>query len=144
MNVAIVGAGPAGSLLAYHVARGGGAVTIFDPSHPREKPCGGGLTAKALALLPPAPADDPLPARWVRRCRFESGARAAVDVTLAEPVAVAARRDLDAWLLRRAVTAGARHVARHVVEVDAAGLVRTAGGSERFDVIVGADGASSL
>jgi len=61
------------------------------------------------------------------------------------PVAVAARRDLDAWLLRRAVAAGARHVAERVTEVDADGRVRTsAGRGERFEVVVGADGAGSL
>ena len=145
MRVAVVGAGPAGSLLSYHLARDGASVTVFDASHPREKPCGGGVTGKALALLPPAPANDPLPARWVDSCRFESGLGDAVDVPLSRPVAVASRRELDAWLLRRATEAGAVHVAERVVEVDATGRVRTsAGRDERFDLIVGADGAGSL
>jgi flavin-dependent dehydrogenase len=74
MKVAVVGGGPAGSLVAYHVARAGGSATVFDASHPREKPGGGGVTAKALALLPPAPAHDPLPARFVTACRFEAKA----------------------------------------------------------------------
>ena len=121
------------------------AVTVFDASHPREKPCGGGVTGKALALLPPSPANDPLPARWVDSCRFESGLGDSVDVPLSRPVAVASRRELDAWLLRRATEAGAVHVAERVVEVDATGRVRTsAGRDERFDLIVGADGAGSL
>ena len=59
MNVAVVGGGPAGSLLAFKLARDGARPTLFDASHPREKPCGGGVTAKALALLPAAPASDP-------------------------------------------------------------------------------------
>jgi flavin-dependent dehydrogenase len=67
-----------------------------------------------------------------------------VDVALGEPLAVAARRDLDAWLLRRATEAGARHVAERVVAV-ARGEVRTAvGGRRSFDLVVGADGATSL
>jgi flavin-dependent dehydrogenase len=145
MKVAVVGAGPAGSLLAHHLARDGAAVTVFDASHPREKPCGGGVTAKALRLLPPAPASDPLPARRVEACRFDSGEGDFVDVTLSAPVTVASRRELDAWLLRRAVEAGARHMAERVVAVDAAGCVRTASGDEAdFDVVVGADGAGSL
>lgn len=145
MNVGVVGGGPAGSLLAMRLAGDGARVTLFDASHPREKPCGGGVTAKALALLPDAPEGDPLPARSIGACRFESGTGEGVDVRLARPVAVAARRDLDAWLLRRAVAAGARHVAERVTEVDAAGEVRTSGGkAERFDVVVGADGAGSL
>lgn len=144
MRVAVVGAGPAGALLAHQLAADGAAVTVFDASHPREKPCGGGVTPKALALLPPAPREDPLPARSVDHCRFESGAGERVDVRLSRPVAVAARRDLDAWLLRRATAAGARHVAERVVEVDGSGAVRTGAREERFDLVVGADGTGSL
>jgi geranylgeranyl diphosphate/geranylgeranyl-bacteriochlorophyllide a reductase len=145
VKVAVVGAGPAGSLLSYRLARDGAAVTVFDPTHPREKPCGGGLTGKALALLPEAPADDPLPARFVSACRFESGDGEGLELSLAKPVAVASRRALDAWLLRRATEAGARHASERVVEVSGTGELRTAAGrAERFDVIVGADGAGSL
>ncbi len=68
-----------------------------------------------------------------------------MDVRLTRPVAVASRRELDAWLLRRATEAGARHLAERVVEVEAPGRVRTsAGRDERYDLIVGADGAGSL
>jgi flavin-dependent dehydrogenase len=145
VKIAVVGAGPAGSLLSYHLARSGASVTVFDASHPREKPCGGGVTAKALALLPPAPPSDPLPARFVTACRFESGTGCAVDLPLAKPVAVASRRELDVWLLRRALEAGASHATERVVEVDGSGRLRAASGrDERFDVVVGADGAGSL
>jgi flavin-dependent dehydrogenase len=51
---------------------------------------------------------------------------------------------LDAWLLRRAVEGGVRHVPQRVVAVEA-GRLRTGDGAEHvFDVVVGADGASSL
>jgi flavin-dependent dehydrogenase len=145
MNVAVVGAGPAGAMTALRLAEGGAGVTLFDPSHPREKPCGGGLTAKALRLLPPAPADDPLPVRLVPRCRFDSGSGETVEIELERPVGIASRRALDGWLLRRAVAAGARHVAERVVHVDADGHLRTTTGDARaFDVVVGADGAGSV
>jgi geranylgeranyl diphosphate/geranylgeranyl-bacteriochlorophyllide a reductase len=144
VKVAVVGAGPAGALLAFRLASRGASVTVYDASHPREKPCGGGLTAKALALLPEAPADDPLPARRVDRCVFESGLGERVDLDLARPVAIASRTDLDGWLLRRATAAGAVHVAERVVEVDADGGLRTAERSGSYDVVVGADGAGSL
>jgi flavin-dependent dehydrogenase len=143
MNVAVVGAGPAGALFAARAARDGAAVTVFDASHPREKPCGGGVTAKALALLPAAPEADPLPGRRVDRCRFESGDGAAAEVALPRPVVVAARRELDAWLLRRAIDAGARHVAERVTAVEA-GAVTAGGRRHPCDVVVGADGAGSL
>jgi len=144
LRVAIIGAGPAGALAAWHLARGGLAVDVFDPSHPREKPCGGGLTARALALLPEAPADDPLPARRVSRCELESGSGERVEVELSRPVAIAARRELDAWLLRRAVAAGARHLAERVTGLEPGGRLSLASGERRYDVVVGADGANSL
>ncbi|HUG54289.1 MAG TPA: NAD(P)/FAD-dependent oxidoreductase [Vicinamibacteria bacterium] len=145
MRAAVVGAGPAGAIAAGRLARDGAAVTVFDASHPREKPCGGGLTARALRLLPAAPAGDPLPVRYAHRCRFDSGQGDSVEVALETPVGIASRRLLDAWLLRRAVAAGARHVAERVVAVEAGGRLRTAKGREEtFDVIVGADGTGSL
>jgi flavin-dependent dehydrogenase len=145
LKLGIVGAGPAGSLLAYRMALAGASVSLFDHSHPREKPCGGGITGRAIALLPPAPAADPLPARRVDRLQFDSGAGDRVEVELQRPIAVAARSELDAWLLRRAVDAGARHVPERVVSLGAEARLRTAAGREvSFYVVVGADGASSL
>jgi flavin-dependent dehydrogenase len=68
-----------------------------------------------------------------------------VDVALASPVAVVSRREFDAWLLRRAVEAGASYVAERVVAVDASfGLRTSRGREEKFDLVVGADGAGSL
>src|SRR5262249_42453789 len=49
-DFAIVGAGPSGSWTATLLARSGANVLLIDPSHPREKPCGGGVTGRALAL----------------------------------------------------------------------------------------------
>lgn len=144
MNVAVVGGGPAGSLLAWRLARDGARVALFDASHPREKPCGGGLTRRALELLPPAPSGDPLPARAVGRCRLESCDGRAVEIGLEPPVAIASRRELDAWLLRRAVEAGAAHHALRVVEADEDGVRTSDGARHRADVVAGADGAGSL
>ena len=50
-EIGIVGAGPAGAWAAYRLARAGARVAIIDGSHPREKPCGGGLTGRALDLI---------------------------------------------------------------------------------------------
>ena len=144
MRAAVVGGGPAGAMLAFHLARDGAQVTLFDHSHPREKPCGGGFTPRALDLLPPAPDDDPLPVRLVRSCRFDSGAGDSVELQLPRPVGIGSRRLVDAWLLRRARQAGARHVAERVTVVKPGVLRTTSGREERFDLLAGADGASSL
>ncbi len=145
MRICIVGAGPAGSMAGLEFAKRGAEVSIFDPSHPREKPCGGGLTGKSLALLPDGPDQDLLPARRVQTCRFDGARGRTLELNLGEPVGIVARSEFDAWLLRRAVDTGARHVNDRITRVDATGRVKTlAGLEETFDLIVGADGANSL
>lgn len=48
----VVGAGPAGSATAAHLARGGARVLLCDrASFPRDKACGGGLTPRGVAAL---------------------------------------------------------------------------------------------
>ena len=48
-DVAVIGAGPAGSATAIHLARAGAKTLLMDKaSFPRDKPCGGGLTLRAV------------------------------------------------------------------------------------------------
>ena len=52
-DVIVVGAGPSGTAAAWQLARAGYRVLMLDKAtFPRVKPCGGGLTIKALDLLP--------------------------------------------------------------------------------------------
>jgi flavin-dependent dehydrogenase len=54
-DVVVVGGGPAGSMLAGQLAQAGVPVIVLDQSSfPRPKPCGGGLSEKAVRLLGPA------------------------------------------------------------------------------------------
>jgi flavin-dependent dehydrogenase len=69
-DVAIVGGGPAGARAACVLARLGARVTIFDGSHPREKPCGGGVTGRALALVADAVDPAAVPRTVIRSARF--------------------------------------------------------------------------
>jgi len=52
IEIAIVGAGPAGAYCASSLARKGFRPVLFDDSHPREKPCGGGITPFAQDEFP--------------------------------------------------------------------------------------------
>ncbi len=47
-EIAIVGGGPAGAMCGERLARAGYSVTIYDEHLAWEKPCGGGLTHKAI------------------------------------------------------------------------------------------------
>src|SRR5215213_10502931 len=52
-DVAVIGAGPAGSTTAYRLARAHARVLLIDRApFPRDKPCGGGLTMRAVRQLP--------------------------------------------------------------------------------------------
>ena len=49
----VVGAGPAGSTCAYRLSSAGASVLLLDKARfPRDKPCGGGVTIRALEQLP--------------------------------------------------------------------------------------------
>ncbi|HEX7485148.1 MAG TPA: geranylgeranyl reductase family protein [Vicinamibacterales bacterium] len=160
-DIAVVGAGPAGAAAAWRLARAGARVSIFDASHPREKPCGGGLTGRAMALVRELLGPQGVPGVAVRTMTFESGPVGSGCTTtfpitpapsdgheLAEPpLVVVSRRALDQALVGAAAGAGARLVPERVrdVEVDAAGVrLTTTGGIHRADLVLGADGATSL
>src|SRR5215475_10842970 len=74
-DVVIIGAGPAGCWAAYELARRGARVTLVDGSHPREKPCGGGVTGRALALVSSAIDAKQLPVCAIQTARFVDSAR---------------------------------------------------------------------
>src|SRR5437660_11707341 len=51
-DVAIVGAGPAGSATAYYLAKAGFSVLLLDKfTFPRDKTCGDALTPRALRII---------------------------------------------------------------------------------------------
>ena len=151
IDVAIVGAGPAGSWAAHRLASRGARVAIFDASHPREKPCGGGVTARALAIVAGAVDIGAMPAVPIERAVFRDAGGRTVDVPLdtndASSLRVASRAELDGRLLACAVRSGARHEPVRVVDIERDGrafTVRTTRGAERAAFVIGADGANSL
>ena len=51
-DLAIVGGGPAGSAAAWQARQAGADVVVLDKADfPRDKPCGDGLTARAVSYL---------------------------------------------------------------------------------------------
>ncbi|MPZ21502.1 MAG: geranylgeranyl reductase family protein [Luteitalea sp.] len=152
-DVAIVGAGPAGAWAAHELARRGARVGLFDASHPREKPCGGGVTRRALALVAPALRMRGPSAVVIEGVRFEASASHRANVALEaqghddSSLLVYSRESFDLALVRAAVEAGATWRTERVRDVDVsrdgARLV-TSSGTYRSDALIGADGVNSL
>jgi geranylgeranyl reductase family protein len=131
-DVAIVGAGPAGSTAAYHLATAGASVLLLDKAtFPRDKPCGGGVTGRAARLLPFS--IEPVVEDVVDR--LECGLRYGHRITRRArgPLAyMTQRRRLDHFLLRKAAEAGAEVRERETAdarELDAR-------------IVIGADGCN--
>jgi len=148
-DVVVVGAGPAGCWASRTLAMRGARTALVDGSHPREKPCGGGVTGRALALVAPAIDVSRLSRCRIRSARFVDTARgASVCVPLHDgDLDVASRTDFDGALLSAAVAAGARLFKARVLDLHRdrdAFVVHTTGGSIRTPRVVGADGANSL
>ncbi len=110
-RVVIIGAGPAGSSAAFHLASAGFEVTIIErAAFPRVKVCGEFISPGATEVLEAIlPARDLLDAgaRRVDRLVLELGDRAAA-WELPTPAWAISRAGLDVMLLQRAGRAGAR------------------------------------
>ena len=151
-DVAVIGAGPAGSRVACRLARAGARVAIVDGSHPREKPCGGGVTGRALEVVRDTLDGTALGETAIRGASFEDGSRAVrvafEDAPSTHPdLVVASRTQVDAALLSAAQHAGARHIAARATDVVSDAnewRVTTRDGAVRTRWLLGADGANSL
>jgi len=143
-NVAVVGGGPAGAFLALQLASAGLPVTVFDNSHPREKPCGGLLSEGSLALTP---VDGLKSANEITHLRFRSPFGREFRVRHPRRQVSVSRAEYDASILARAVAAGAVHRdsrVRAVVRHEREWEVRSDVGSYAFPIVCGADGVRSV
>ncbi len=103
--IAIVGGGPAGALAGALLAAGDRDVLLFDEKLAWEKPCGGGLTHKALQRYPFL-ADAGSASNLVEHCELISPSGQRVRFHLQYPVAIFSRMALNGLLLERAERAG--------------------------------------
>jgi geranylgeranyl reductase family protein len=147
-DVIVVGAGPAGSTAAYRLSQAGARVLLLDRERfPRDKPCGGGLTYRAVRELPVSV--EPVVEDTVRR--FQLGFRYAhrFERRTEEPlILMTQRRRLDEHLAEQAAAAGAEFrdgVRATALELEeGGGVVRFNGSAAEAPVVVGADGVNGL
>jgi len=145
-DVLVVGAGPAGSYAAYLLARRGAAVALLDKAaFPRDKPCGGAVSRKALDLVE---LDlSPVVHRRAAGAWLTFADRAVYRDAESTAAAMTVRAELDAFLVERAVLAGARfHPGAAFLDVDAADdgvVITTSRGEFRGRYLFAADGVAS-
>lgn len=146
----VVGAGPAGSFAAELLAKQGRRVALFDGRPAGEpKPCGGGVTSKALKAYPQL-----LKAvgRTIDDLEMFAPSGAKLYVKLDEPFAIYARTVFDNFLCERAACAGATIIREKVslhsnARENGFWTLRGYGNNNnefRGEFLVAADGASSL
>jgi geranylgeranyl reductase family protein len=151
-DVLVVGAGPAGSTAARALALGGARVRLLERARfPRNKPCGGGLTTRALRRFPHLSAAlDRIPAHYISRLYLEGPKGRGVVLTSPTPAVVTIRRvEFDQALARLAVGAGAELIEDAWVsgvraDDDGARVVTRAGREFRADYLVAADGVNGI
>jgi len=144
----VVGAGPAGSSAAFRLASGGASVLLLDRAEfPRDKPCGGGVTPRALAHVPVdiASVVETVPTKvelglGLRRSALRGRGGPLVYMTQ--------RRRLDQLVAERAAAAGADfRPGIRVTGIEAgedAVVVATGGERLRARTVVGADGVNGI
>jgi len=155
-DLAITGGGPAGSAAAWQAAQTGARVVLLDKAEfPRDKPCGDGLTPRAVGYLQKMGlADEVAKFHRVNRAKVFSPSEWELSFPhrpgMPDHGHVARRLELDTLLLKNAESAGAEvrqsaEVVGPIVDDDGRVTGVTLKSGERLlaDAVISADGAYS-
>ncbi len=104
-------------MAAAALAAKGRSVVLIDEKLAWEKPCGGGVTAKALRLYPFLN-DAEVPRNNVGCCQLISPSGVRFEFELQPAIAIFSRKVLNSLMLERARAAGAEIVCDRVVRID--------------------------
>ncbi len=146
MRIGIVGARVAGSYAALLLSRLGHEVILFDDSVEREKPCGGGVTAKALRKMKWFH-EHPLPHTEISVLRLIAHDGYVSDLPLPHPIHVFSRLNLDSHLRQWAMDSGTHFRPERALSItrDNNGWsIETSAGATETDYLIGADGTNSF
>jgi geranylgeranyl reductase family protein len=153
-DVIVVGAGPAGATAAKVLGDAGVSTLLLDKSaFPRDKPCGGGISARVLNRFPYLnDALTNIPVNWVTKVYFESPSGFAVDYQANDPIYLMIRRSEFDHLLFSLARARVEYqpaalVRKITVDSDEVKVVADVGGEPktyRSRMVIGCDGANSI
>src|SRR5262245_22316317 len=151
-EVIVAGAGPAGAVAARTLADAGVDVLLVERGRfPRNKPCGGGVTTRALRRFPWLRASlTGIDVHPIATLELESPDRSLLSLTADEPVGLLVRRlEFDHALVREAQRKGARiregfEITQAAVDADAVTLTSRTGDRLRAPSVVAADGVHSV
>jgi geranylgeranyl reductase family protein len=151
-DVIVAGAGPAGAVAARTLAAAGLSTLLVDrAAFPRNKPCGGGISVRALTRFPWLDeAHAGIEVHRVSRLHLEGPADASLNLTTDDPTVLLIRRvEFDHALVRVAVAAGAHvesgfEIAQVDTTDDAVTLQARDGRRVSAPFVVAADGVHSV
>jgi geranylgeranyl reductase family protein len=145
-EVAIVGGGPAGAYCAFELAKQGFSPVIFDHSHPREKPCGGGISPPLIAKFPFAE-DLRSQGRTFGSFRIISCIDTQVTSSAFENGFAISRRLFDQAILKMATDNSARLMAEKITSITRKGhkwVLHSNKATVEAKLLIGADGVHSI
>ena len=146
IKTAIIGGGPAGAYCACCLTENGIHPTIFDPSHPREKPCGGVVTSLAQKKFPFL-RQIPIEHSVKSSIRFISPSGKQICRRLSSELMVFSRLKLDQYLLNTALDKGAELIKEKVLALNrkrSLWQLKTQKNTYSVKILIGADGVNSL
>ena len=142
-TIAIIGGGPAGSRAGELLTAAGHHVCIFEEKPDWEKPCGGGVTDKALKEYPFL-AEALVERNWIDACELVSPNGRRISLKLDRSIAIFSRRVLNELLRERAQRAGAEILPQRVTALAGhagAWQLTTRDGVHSADYVIIATGA---
>src|SRR6201993_602132 len=116
-DIAIIGGGPSGAMCGEQLARAGHQVNLYDEHLAWEKPCGGGLTHKAIQCFPFL-LDNSYPKKLVHSVELISSQEHRATLEMQHPIVIYSRKVLNGLLLDRARAVGCKVQRSRVLSVD--------------------------
>lgn len=147
-NIAIVGAGPAGSICAIMLQKAGVECLLIDKSEfPRDKLCGGGLQPHAWQMLESILPDFKYEYRTLMKLKLCYDGKPMGDYLFKQPIRIVKRKDFDNLLVKEYIRLGGKMLNETVytVEEHPEGMqINTRSGETIIcNHIIGADGSNS-